>query len=350
MGMTFSHLLHGFAGFTATVVMLWRSADPGVIRIATMLVLGFILLVVAIVVFLRSIKEKEKQASKQGDATESQLLQTLEQAIEEGRASLDLEVAAPPITHAEIPAPPTEPAPQFDQILPQPDIEPKPQPSIETKTEHVQTAQSALNGTNGTNFNGIAHPPANPARPETTVVDTARVSLPRLSELRGMRFSQALRELDKAKRSAPANAGPYSLNASLNDAVAHTHNDTPAGTHNGALNDPINDPISETLLSAIAPFETMFAPTASAPAAQNGAIAMHEIGAAATKDNGAQGPSQQAFFPAKPAQPDRRRSRRDEKDRRSSPREPKAPGQETGGFLDQLQILPSRRGQYKKKA
>ncbi len=231
-------------------------------------------------------------------------------------------------------------------------LEPKPVPKTDSKSEHDQIAQPALigangtNGSNGANGNGFAHPqPPNPARPETAHVETSRVSLPRLSELRGMGFSQALRELDRAKRTAPANPGLNllngSLNSSLNDALDDRQNGALADRHNDPLDDALNDPISEALLSAIAPFEPMFAPAASAPAAQNGATAM--------STNGAQGPSQQVFFPTKPPQPDRRRSRREEKDRRSSPREPKAPGKEANAFLDQLQILPSRRGQYKKK-
>ncbi len=137
------------------------------------------------------------------------MFQTLEHAIEEGRAGLDLSIAASPNAHEEIPSPPAELAPQFDNALP----EPKPEPKIEPKTQHGQITQSSLNeangnnGTNSTNGNGFAHQPPNPAR-----VETARVSLPRLSELRGMRFSQALRELDKAKRSSPPNAGLSSIN------------------------------------------------------------------------------------------------------------------------------------------
>ena len=153
------------------------------------------------------------------------MFQTLEQAIEEGRASLDLDVAASPNTHEEIPSPLAELALQIDNALPEPKPEPNIDPNIDPKTQHGQIAQPALNGANGNNGtsdNGIAHPPPNPAREET-----ARVSLPRLSELRGMRFSQALRELDKAKRTAPANASPVSVSRSLNDALAYEHIDTP---------------------------------------------------------------------------------------------------------------------------
>ncbi len=345
MGMTFSHLLADFAGFTAaasaTVATAWHAADPSLIPIAVMLLLGLILAGVYVAIFNHSIKQKGEQPPKQSPPTESLMFQTLEHAIEDGRASLALDVAAPSKTPEEIPSPLAELALQFDNALP----DPKPEPNIHPNTEHdqIQIAQSTLNGANGTNGahgtsgNGLAHPPPNPARPETAHVETARVSLPRLSELRGMRFSQALRELDKAKRTAPANASTVSLNRSLNDAVADRHDDTP----NEALNDLFNDPINETLMSAIAPFEPMFASAASSPEAQNRANAMNQ--------NGAQGrTSVQTFFPPKPALPERRRSHR-EQDGGRSPRDPKAPGKETDAFLDQLHILPSRRGQYKKK-
>ncbi len=349
---------HGFLNLAAAAVFPWYSVESAVIPNAIVLLLAFILLGFAIEVLLRSIKAKGKTGQKQGQATESQMLQTLEHAIEEGRASLDLDVAASPNTHEQIPSPLAELALQIDKTLPELNPEPRPEPHLdphlEPKPEYSQIVQSALNGTNGSNGtngthgNGFAHPqPPNPARPETSHVDTARVSLPRLSELRGMGFSQALRELDRAKRTAPANPGLNLLNGSLNS----SHNGAFADHHNDPLDDPLNDPISEALLNAIAPFETMFATAGSTLGVQNGATAMHENGAAATKDNGTQGStSHQPFFSAKPAQPDRRRSRREEKDRRSSPREPKAPVQETDGFIEQLQILPSRRGQYKKKA
>jgi hypothetical protein len=341
MRMTFSHLLHGFVGFTDTVVALWYSADPRSIRISIVLLLVFFLSGVAIVVFQRLTTEKGKRAAKQGQATESQMFQMLEHAIGGDRASIELDVAAPPVTHEETPSPLAELAQQFEKALPELKADPKPEPKIEPKIEHTHIAQSAPNGTNG---NGIAHQPPNPAR-----VGTAHVSLPRLSELRGMRFSQALRELDKAKRSAPPIAGPYSLNDTLadrhNDALADSYSDTP----DDALNDPLNDPINEALMSAIAPFEAMFTSTASAPEAQNSATAMHESGVAATEDNDEQRPpSPQSFFPTKPSLPAKSMGRREE-DSGRSPREPKAPGKETNDFLDQLHILPSRRGQYKKK-
>ena len=66
--------------------------------------------------FRRSIRQMGKQLRKQGHATDSQMLQTLEDAIEEGRATLDLDLAATPKPPAarpleKIPAS----APQFDE-------------------------------------------------------------------------------------------------------------------------------------------------------------------------------------------------------------------------------------------
>jgi hypothetical protein len=324
MGMTFSHLLPGIAGFAAAVVTLWYSAGLGVIRNTIVLLLGFILLGIAIAIFLRSIKDKRKPVPKQDQAPESQMFQTLEQAIEEGRGSLELDVVASPISHDEISSPLAEFALQFDKALPEP------------KAEHNQSPLPAP-GANGINHDGYAHPPANPAREQT-----APVSLPRLSELRGMRFSQALRELDKAKRTAPPNAGPSSITGSVNNPLngspADTNNDTDTDAPNGAFNDPIN----ETLMSAIAPFELMFASTASAPQSQNRASAMNK--------NGTQEPtSSQTFFHPKPPLPAKSRSHGEE-DGGRSPREPKGPEQETSGFLEQLNTLPSRRGQYKKRS
>jgi hypothetical protein len=383
--------------------------------------------------FRRSVREMERQLRKRGQATDWHMLRTLESAIEKGRSSLDLDhdlngagtpdnppanaraetnpqdqvntremSAAMSATDA---APFKEAAPadapgSINEIVPAAlQSAPEPQSSLfsesakqvqeqipsqlaqfaslfktefpEPKAEHGQIPQMAPNGANG---NGSRQVPAIPA-PE----DTARISLPRLSELRGMSFSQALRGLDQAKRSAPSSAGPVSLNSSINDTLADKHNETLSS----ALNDPFNDPISETLMRAIAPFELMFNPMESAhaqnggspedarnglhapsetrafipipeaevfPAAENGAAAMHGNDAAATKDNGAQRrPSQPKSFPQKPALPARSKALRGE-DGERSPREPKGPGQETGGFLDQLHILPSRRGQYKKKS
>ena len=112
-----------------------------------------------------------------------------------------------------------------------------------------------------------------------------------------MRFSQALRELDKAKRTAPANAGPVSLNRSLNDALADRHNDAPSD----ALNDPINDPINETLMSAIAPFEPMFAPWRQRPRRRT--VQLQCTRTASSNKRQRRWPSQQAFFPPKPSLP-----------------------------------------------
>ncbi|MGB8028264.1 MAG: hypothetical protein WCF30_01245 [Terracidiphilus sp.] len=324
--------------------------------------------------FRRSIREMGKLLRKQGQAMDWQMLQTLEQAIEEGRASLDLDAAtspdqpaarppekiattaslfnevfqadrpvaadqAEPTTPAvpcglqlvprslpepanqmreEIPSPLAEIASQFDQALP------------ETETEHNQAALAAPGGTNS---NESGYEQASPAPRQTT-----HVSLPRLSELRGMRFSQALRELDLARHPAPSTAG------------------------------------IETLMSAIAPFEPMFTLT-EPTSAKNGdssdappdefdqsaslrafipvsesAVSLEAKEGVAAEGTGANGNylNSNSFAP-KPGQHAKGKGRRGEEGERSRP-EQKFANQKLSGPFEQLQILPSRRGQYKKKS
>ena len=101
----------------------------------------------------------------------------------------------------EIPLSLAEIASQFDQVLPEP------------KAEHYDAPPAAPSDPNS---NGTSYEPA------TAPEKTGHVSLPRLSDLRGMRFSQALKELDLARHPASPSAG------------------------------------IEMLMSAIAPFEPMF--------------------------------------------------------------------------------------------
>ena len=163
-----------------------------------------------------------------GQSTDWQMLQTLENAIEEGSASLDLDAADSPIrrpktagndrhqrvtirlslprrkarchrgsrpaelaaarystrarsrplpesanqTHEEIPLPLDEIAPPFV----------RPPESRRPSVANAPPARAAMETSNG----------ASDERAEKT----AHVTLPRLSELRGMSFSQALRDLD----------------------------------------------------------------------------------------------------------------------------------------------------------
>ncbi len=323
--------------------------------------------------FRRSIREMEKQIRKQGQATDWKMLRTLEQAIEEGSASLDLDGAASPNQPAtrpmettaaaapsfgelpeadapsltdrpepiapaavhgiqlvprslpepanqsreEIPVPLTEIASQFDQVLPEP------------KAEHSETPFAALGGPNG---NGTSYEPANPA-PERI----AHVSLPRLSDLRGMRFSQALKELDLAKHPASPSAG------------------------------------IEVLMSAIAPFEPMFTRTEPASAKNEGSpeavpaefdlpaslrafIPTSESGVSPEANGGisAEGSGAKVnllnstSLSPKPEQEAKNKGRRGEEGEPSRPGQ-KVARQKLAGPFEQLQILPSRRGQYKKK-
>ena len=312
--------------------------------------------------FRRSIKEMSRHLTRQGPSTDAQMLQTLQQAIEEGSASLDLDPgaqiqlaanpsaeivmgAAPtgkvvqpepalPVAfqqpdllpnsvpepvkriHEEIPSPWAQMASQFDAALPLPE------------TERCQNPQTARN-----RGSGSAHgqEPAKSVPRQTT-----HLTLPRLSELRGMCFSQALRELDQTRRPAQPSAGV------------------------------------ETLMSAIAPFETLFTQMDSA---QNGVLsgaghvepeplaAMHasiplpesgvepeaENGTAANENGAKKHPSQPNFLPSKPVGPAKAGGHRGENHGGTRPVQ-NAAVQMSGGILDQLQILPSRRGQYKKKS
>jgi hypothetical protein len=323
--------------------------------------------------FRRSIREMGKQLRKQGQATDWQMLQTLEQAIEEGRASLDLDVATSPKqpaarpleriaitaplfdgsyqagrpvpanhsettvpapvhgiqlvprslpepanqTQQEIPLPLAEIASQFDQVPPGP------------KAEHNKTPLVAPSGLNG---NGTSNVPANPAPGKT-----GRVSLPRLSDLRGMRFSQALRELDLARRPASPSTG------------------------------------IEMLMSAIAPFEPMFTRMESAsskndnspeavpaefdlPASLRALIPISESGVSPEAKDGVAAEGTGAYgnqlhsnsLPPEPEPNTKGNGRSEEEDERSRP-EQKVARQKLGGPFEQVQILPSRRGQYKKK-
>jgi hypothetical protein len=303
------------------------------------------------------------------------MLQTLEQAIEEGRASLDLDVAAGPILPAEkplekfaasvspsgeffaanttVPANPSEPAVPADmhgiqlvkrslaepmnqlEEIPLPTGEVAPQFRVaEPMTLQNEAQLAAAGGAYGNgNGAGTAGPVSNAGlAPEKT----AHVTLPRLSDLRGMRFSQAIRELDHAKRPASPSSG------------------------------------IEMLMNAIAPYEPMFTRMEAAPAAKddppeattgefdlpdslrallpisepgNSPEAMGGMSANSATANGNHLASNSVSF-----NPEQAKSKGPHEEETEQSSVQNAAKQKLRGPFEPLQILPSRRGQYKKKS
>jgi len=320
--------------------------------------------------FRRSIREMGKQLRKQGQATDWQMLRTLEQAIEEGRASLDLDVAASPIRLTEKPqektaegAPPYDeffnanrPAPtnqaepvgpaavhgiqlvprslpgpanqtpeeiplslteiesQFDQVLPEP------------KAENNEAPLAAPSGPNG---NGTSYEPVNPV-PEKT----AHISLPRLSDLRGMRFSQALKELDLARHPVSPSVGIEMLMSAIAPFEPMFTRMEPASVKNE--DSPAEFDLPASLRAFIPISESGVSPGA------NGGIAAEGTGANGNLLNS-------TSFSPKPEQQAINKERRGEEGEPSRPGQ-KIAGQKLAGPFEPLQILPSRRGQYKKKS
>ena len=331
-------------------------------------VLNRIRLATADAAFRRSIKEMDRHLRTQGQSADWQTLQTLQHAIQEGSASLDLNAAlpnqpvanlsatiatdtapineiahpnAPAATHQAtpaLPAPPRqheraldsvpEPADQMPQVTSSPWDETASRFAAMLKPE---TAQAPASQTSRNSESEIG--PAQEAA-QSAPEETSRLTLPRLSELRGMNFTQALRDLDLAKRPAQPSAGV------------------------------------DVLMSAIAPFETLFtrfdsaqnnvpseAPHMDPLAAMQTSIPFPEPGVAPGAENGAMGGEkvakkhqpQPSFLPFEPDRSAKSRGYRGEENGRTRPGQNGA-GKKPGSFIDQLQILPSRRGQYKKKS
>ena len=323
--------------------------------------------------FRRSIREMGKQLRKNGQPTDWKMLQTLEQAIEEGRASLDLDVATSPnqpgaralekiastapLFHgsiqagrpvptnqtepalpaavhglqlvprsqpepanqmcAESPLPLTDIAPQFDQDFPEP------------KAEHYDAPPATRSDSNS---NRTSYEPANPA-PEKT----AHVSLPRLSDLRGMRFSQALRELDHARHPASPSTGiemlmsaiaPFESMFTRSEPASAKHDDSPE--------------------AAPAEFDLPASLRAFIPISESGVSPEVNGGVAAEGNVANENPPHSNSFPPKPGPGVKSKGPQGEESEQSRP-EQKVANQKLSGPFEQLQILPSRRGQYKKK-
>lgn len=325
--------------------------------------------------FRRSIREMGKQLRKQGQATDWQMLRTLEQAIEEGRASLDLDMAAGPILPAEkplekfaasvspsgefsaanttVPANPSElavpaemhgiqlvkrslaePMNQQEEI-PLPTAEVAPQFRVAEPMTQQNEAQLAAAG--GTFGGGTSYEPANPMPNAVLAPEkTTHVTLPRLSDLRGMRFSQAIRELDHAKRPASPSSGiemlmnaiaPFEPMFTRMEAAAATDEDSPEAT-TGEFDLP------ESLRALLPISEPGNSPEAMGGMSANSAAA-----------NGNHLPSNSVSL-----NPEQAKSMgpREEAAEQSSAQN--AAKQKLRGPFEPLQILPSRRGQYKKKS
>jgi hypothetical protein len=330
-------------------------------------VLNRIRLATADAAFRRSIKEMNRHLRTQGQSADGQMLQTLQHAIQEGSASLDLNAAlpnhpaanlsatiatntapineiahpnAPVATHQAtppLPAPPRQPERALDSVPEPADQMPQvtSSPWDETASHFAamlkpETAQAPASQTSRNSESEIG--PAQEAA-QSAPEETSRLTLPRLSELRGMNFTQALRDLELAKRAAQPSAGV------------------------------------DVLMSAIAPFETLFtrfdsaqnnvpseAPQMDPPAALQTSIPFPEPKVAPGAENGAMGGEKVAkehslrpnFLPFEPDVSAKSREYRGEENGRTRPGQNGA-GKKPGSFLDQLQILPSRRGQYKKK-
>lgn len=324
--------------------------------------------------FRRSIREKGKQLCKQGQFTDWQMLQTLEQAIEKGRASLDLDVATSPSQAAARPLEKISPtASLFDGSFPpdrsvppkQADVsEPasvqgirlvphsRPAPAnqlgeeilspvadIASQFDQVPAEQNAeVNQTpiaahSGTNGNATGHEPANPSRQKA-----AHVSLPRLSDLRSMRFSQALRELDLARHPAsPSSSIELLMSAIAPFEPMFTHTELPPSKNDDLPEAAPTEPDLPASLRAFIPTpESGLSPEA------NGGVSAECTG---TTVNHLHSDS----FPAKPRSNTKSKGRPEEEGELSE-FEPNDTRQKLAGPFEQVQILPSRRGQYKKKS
>jgi hypothetical protein len=354
MGMTFSHLLPGIAKFAAATIAPWFSVDSTLIRNAVILLLSFVILAVAVAIiarkmrqstaasaFRRSVKAIRGRVEKQRPSTDWQMLQSLEQAIDKGSASLDFDVAGriadPGIADRD------QHASNFPALSP---AEPKPSAAPESAWEMLQETPLSWDETASSLMAAFAQPETvhesrsltrstdegaaetalrsaqNSARnsepylaqgPTPAREENASLALPRLSELRGMCFSQALRDLDRAKRHAQPTLGP-------------TLDLNPAPT-----------PEIDALLRAIAPFESLIMQMESATHETENTDAANENGAKKY-------PPESDFLSVEPVALSKARGQHGEDNGRSLP-ERKPPG----GVPDQMQILPSRRGQYKKK-
>ena len=304
--------------------------------------------------FRRSLEETKRDLLFQEWSVDRQMLRTLHFAVESGRASLDLEsavaaqgaacslaviasTAAPvveldpaalqPIPQEEPDAAraPQKPEPARSKVAPREEIpwwllETPARPDAALTQPRMPRTGRLQVVSSRSDVVELSHETAKSALEEPT-----HVMPPRLSELRGAFFSAGIKELDRARHA------------------------------------PRQSVEAELLMRAIAPFEPQFNHTefASSPvpgyAPEVGTehaagartllpISNPEIALAATNEAGADGDGlrqvakQRAFHPSKAAAPEKSGARREQGHVM----------QEHSGVSDKVQILPSKRGQYKK--
>ena len=317
--------------------------------------------------FRDSVQEMKWNLHNENSPSDQRMLRTLRFAIESGRASLEPESAmareaaiypraktTPPAAGAEqaIQVAVAEPEPEEEPPVSSPRQESQPPPrdaalpSGEIPWGLIENP--ALSDTALTR----PQPPLTEAGPpsfsasggseltrETAKLEmdpSPHVKLPRLSELRGMHFSGGLKELDLARHPEP----PSTETELLMNAIApfEPRIDQMAPTQSAA-----SSPVPQARPDIAVPVRT-FIPVPEpgvVPAATNGALSQADGSRSVT--------AQPRFLPPKRATPAKNREQRAGSG--NAARRGKSPAKEEHGqALDEVQILPSRRGQYKKKA
>jgi hypothetical protein len=323
--------------------------------------------------FRRSVEEMEQHLGSEDQFTDQQMLRTLQRAIEAGRASLESEnasvlqgidypaarmtaVAAPAGQRAQAIAP--EPVPQANPTAeanpgaaaaprePEPASRPARTDAVLTREEipwrpveppaHTDTQPRAPHGESWqpVSWRSVGGQPAQETE-QPVLEETTRATLPRLCELRGMLFTAGLKQLDPARRGAPQSAEGELLMTQI------------------APFEPLLNPAepAQRLLPAQA---TQAEPKRVEPARTFIPVPEAEVTAAAksgagSPGNGSQrGEAQSKFHLTKRVKPAKSRAQRGEGDGRTN-RGPNHGTQERAAVSDEVWILPSKKGQYKRK-
>ncbi len=317
--------------------------------------------------FRDSVQEMKRNLHDENSPSDQRMLRTLRFAIESGRASLEPEfaiagqAAAYPGTKAMPPAAGAGQAIQVAVAEPEPAEEPsvsslqqesQPPPRDAAQPpgeipwwliENPARSYTALNRPRpprtdawqpAFSASGGSELAQETAKPE--MEPSPHVKLPRLSELRGMHFSGGLKELDLARHPEP----PSTETELLMNAIApfEPRIDQMAPTQSAA-----SSPVPQARPDIAVPVRT-FIPVPEpgvVPAATNGALSQADGSRSVT--------AQPRFLPPKRATVANNRAQRADNGH-AARRGKSSVKEEQGQALDEVQILPSRRGQYKKKA